>query len=83
MFQIKASDSIAKQVNAILTSHIETKGENWLVSLGYGPSNDYAQSVVSLIMGLTGCYVRFETVARYVRQHKARIRAKQSLNKTF
>lgn len=78
MFQIKASDSVAKQVNTILKSHIETKGENWLVSLGYGPSNDYAQSVVSLIMGLTGCYVRFETVARYVRTEKARIRAKQA-----
>lgn len=75
MLQLKASQSIAGQVNTIIKSHIEAKGEAWLVSLGYGPSNDYAQSVVSLIMGLTGQYVRFETVARYIRQHKARINA--------
>jgi hypothetical protein len=83
MYNIKASQSIATQVSTIIKSHVETKGENWLVSLGYGPSNDYAQSVVGLIMSLTGCYVRFETVARNIRTEKARIRAKLALNKTF
>lgn len=81
MYQFNKSDSVAKRVNEVIKSHIETRGETWLVSLGYAECNDYAQSVVSLIMGLSGDYVRFETVARYIRQHKARIRTKQALNK--
>lgn len=81
MYQFKKSSSIASRVNEVIKSHIETRGESWLLGLGYGPSNDYAQSVVSLIMGLSGEYVRFETVARYIRQHKARIRTKQALSK--
>jgi len=79
MYNIKASDSVAKQVTTVLKAHLETNGDKWLISLGYGPSNDYAQSVVSLIMGLTGTYVRFETVARYIRTEKARIRAKLAI----
>lgn len=82
MYQFKKTQSVSFRVNEVIKSHIETRGENWLVSLGYGPSNDYAQSVVSLIMGLSGDYVRFETVARYIRDHKARIRAKQRLEMT-
>ena len=79
MYNLSNKQSIATQVKQVIKSHIETKGESWLVSLGYGPSNDYAQSVVGLIQSLTGTYVRFETVARYVRTEKARIRAKQRL----
>jgi len=78
MYNIKSTQSVATQVKNVLKAHLETNGENWLITLGYGPSNDYAQSVVSLIMGLTGTYVRFETVARYIRIEKARIRAKQA-----
>ena len=77
MFNLNKNNSIGSQVRSVLKSHIETKGENWLISLGYGPSNDYAQSVVGLIMSLTGTYVRFETVARYIRTEKALIKAKQ------
>lgn len=79
MFQFKPSDSLAKKVNKVIVSHIETRGEKWFVSLGYGASNDFAESITNLIMGLTGEYTRFETVARYIRVHKARIRAKQAL----
>lgn len=82
MFQFEKKDSMAEKVNKVIQSHVETRGEKWLVSLGYGPSNDFAQSVTNLIMGLTGEYVRFETVARYIRQHKARIRAKQAQTET-
>ena len=78
MIQLKRTTAIVSQVETIVKSHIETKGENWLLTLGYGPSNDYAQSVVSLIMGLTGNYVRFETVARNIRTIKNRIRARQA-----
>jgi hypothetical protein len=81
MFNINSKQSIAKQVDEVLKAHIETKGENWLVSLGYAASNDYAQSVVGLIQSLTGQYTRFETVARYIRVKKSQIRAKQRLLK--
>lgn len=81
MYQFKKSDSVAKRVNEVIKSHIETRGETWLVSLGYAECNDYAQSVVSLIMGLSGDYVRFETVARYIRNHKSSIRTRQALTK--
>lgn len=77
MFNLKSTDSVSRQVSKVVKSHIEANGEAWLITLGYGPSNDYAQSVVSLIMGLTGSYVRFETVARYIRNQKAAIRSRQ------
>lgn len=76
MLTIKSNQSVRFQVSSVLKAHLETNGDQWLISLGYGPSNDYAQSVVSLIMGLTGTYVRFESVARYIRTEKARIRVK-------
>ena len=77
MYNIKSTQTVGQQVRTILAAHISANGENWLVSLGYGPSNDYAQSVCSLIMGLTGTYVRFETVARYIRTKKSHIRLSQ------
>jgi len=77
MYNINTKQTIATQVKTVIKSHVETKGEQWLVSLGYAASNDYAQSVVGLIMSLTGQYTRFETVARYIRLEKARIRSAQ------
>lgn len=81
MYQFKKTQSVAFRVNEVIKSHIETRGENWLLGLGYMECNDYAQSVVSLIGALSGDYVRFETVARYIRQHKSRIRVKQATTK--
>lgn len=79
MYSINNKQNIGQQVRAIVKSHVETNGESWLVTLGYQASNDYAQSVVGLISALTGQYTRFETVARYIRVEKSRIRAKQRL----
>ena len=75
----KSTDSVAKRVNTVIQSTIEIRGENWLVSLGYAECNDFAEAVRRQV-SYTGTHLnecRFETVARYVRQHKARIRAKQ------
>jgi len=71
MYSIKVSDSIGQQVSKVLKAHIEANGAAWLVNLGYGPSNDYAASVASLITSVTGRYTRFETVARYIRAEKS------------
>lgn len=76
MFQIKSTDSISSLVNGVIKSHIDTKGEAWLLGLGYGPCNDYADSIARELTQTTGYYVRFETVARYIRANKAAIRAK-------
>lgn len=75
----KSTDSISKRVNSVIKTDIELRGETWLVNLTYGECNDYAQKVVyqcEMLFSLSREHVRFETVARYIRQHKARIRAK-------
>jgi hypothetical protein len=79
MQDINSRQSVSTQVNRVIQSHIEIRGEKWLTSLGYGPSNDYCQSVANIVTALTGTYVRFETVARYIRKTKAQLRAKQRL----
>jgi hypothetical protein len=76
MYNINNKQSIGTQVKEVVKSHIETRGETWLITLGYAASNDYAQSVVGIIQALTGQYTRFETVARYIRKQKAVIRSK-------
>lgn len=81
MKQFSKASSIASRVNSIIKSDIESRGETWLVCLGYADCNDYAQSVVdrASYIGTTKEHVRFETVARYVRTTKAQIRAKLDL----
>lgn len=81
MFQFKATQSIASRVNRVIQSHIETRGEVWLVNLGYAECNDFAQLVVDQVsyVGTHKEFIRFETVARYVRSTKAMIRRKLEL----
>lgn len=78
MQQFKKNQTIASRVQAIINSDVESRSETWLISLGYADCNDYAQSVVNRVSCTdTGLeHIRFETVARYVRTTKSKIRAK-------
>ena len=69
--------NISSKVYTIVNSHIETNGAGWLLSLGYGPCNDYADTVAQQVTRETGYYIRFETVARNIRIIKARLKANQ------
>lgn len=66
------SKSLSQQVKAVVKSHVEVNGATWLLTLGYGPSNDYAQYVADLLK------CRFETAARYIRIEKNRVRNEQA-----
>lgn len=83
MYQFKSADSVSKRVNAVIKSTIETRGESWLLGLGYMECNDFAQLVVDQVSYTSGYkeHIRFETVARYVRQHKSAIRTRNALSK--
>lgn len=75
MFEFKSSQTIAERVNKILDSHIEIKGAEWLLRLGYADCNDYAEQVRQTVsFSSNNEHVRFETVARYIRQRKAALR---------
>lgn len=78
MKQFSTTSSIASRVLSIIKSDIESRSEAWLVGLGYADCNDYAQTVVNRASFCNGTmqHVRFETVARYVRTEKSKIRAK-------
>jgi len=80
MKQFSQSSSIISRVTSIIKSDVESQGEAWLLALGYAACNDYAQSVVNRAMFcLTGTqHVRFETVARYVRTAKTRIKTRNA-----
>lgn len=69
-------NTIASRVKSVLKTDIEAKGKAWLAGLGYAESNDYAQSVVFRVSVINGGveHIRFETVARYIRDEKASIR---------
>lgn len=74
----KHTESIASRVDKVVKSTIETRGETWLISLTYGECNDFAEQVRRQVsyVGTTLNEVRFETVARCIRYHKRKIRAK-------
>lgn len=64
--------SINFVVTSYLKSQVEIQGGNaWILNMGYAECNDYAETVRQLLSAKTGFYLRFETVARYVRKFKA------------
>ena len=78
MKQFSATQTISSRVLNIIKSDIESRSEAWLIGLGYADCNDYAQTVVNRASFCNSGiqHVRFETVARYVRTEKSKIRAK-------
>jgi hypothetical protein len=83
MFKFSKTQYVSTRVNEIVKSHVETRGENWLLALGYQECNDYAELVRTTVSQCSGFeHIRFETVARYVRQYKARLRKKQAAEKS-
>lgn len=78
MKQFSKTATISSRVLSVIKSDVEARSEAWLCGLGYADCNDYAQSVVNRVAytqsGLE--HIRFETVARYVRSEKSKIRAK-------
>ena len=68
--------TIKSRTTTILKADLEVRSEQWLVGLSYGECNDYASSVVARVQFETAAHVRFETVARIIRDFKAQIRAK-------
>lgn len=61
---------ISDEVKAYLNSQVEISGNSWLLNMGYAECNDYAETVRQLLSDKSGQYLRFETVARYVRAFK-------------
>lgn len=79
MFQATKGTTTATRVNSIIDSDVESRGAGWLLGLGAGACNDYAQSVVDRASYTPTGFdpVRFETVSRYIRAHKAKLKAAQ------
>lgn len=78
MFNFSKTQSVSKRVHEVVKSHIDTRGEAWLLSLGYQDCNDYAELVRTTVSQCSGFeHIRFETVARYIRQTKSSIKARQ------
>ena len=80
MKQFTGGSSIISRVTSIIKADVESQGEAWLLALGYAACNDYAQSVVNrAAFCVNGTqHVRFETVARYVRTAKTRIKTRNA-----
>jgi hypothetical protein len=79
MFKFSKTQTVSYRVNEVVKSHVETRGEAWLLALGYQDCNDYAEMVRSIVSQSSGFeHVRFETVARNIRSIKSRIKAKQA-----
>lgn len=70
---------ISSRVYGIVKTDVESKGASWLLTLGAGDCNDYAETVrVRASLATNGIdHVRFETVARYIRQYKVKLAAQQ------
>lgn len=62
--------TIQKSVLEVVKQHVETRGEQWLLGLGYAECNDYAEIVKNIVSVNRNEYMRFETVARYIRTYK-------------
>ena len=67
----KKKGTIKTQVETVVKSHTDIRGEAWLLQLGFGECNDYAASVASVLQE------RQSTVERYIREYKEILRAKQ------
>lgn len=78
MKQFSKTSSLSSRVLSIIKSDVESRSEAWIVGLGYADCNDYAQSVVNRVAYTQSGFehIRFESVARYVRTEKSKIRAK-------
>jgi hypothetical protein len=61
-------------------AQVEVKGQDWLLALGYRECNDYAEILKAQLMAKNNEYYRFETVARYVREHKECLRIARERN---
>lgn len=80
MFNFKKTQTVSDRVSQVTQATIEVRGEAWLLSLGHGPCNDFAQLVTNTVSQESGFeHIRFETVARYIRARKAKLRALQAI----
>jgi len=66
--------TIKARVEKLVKSHIESKGTPWILSLSIGECNDYAESVAAILE------CRYETVARRIRELKAKYRRELERN---
>ena len=62
--------SINKSVLDVVKAHVAANGEAWILGLGYAACNDYAEAVKNIVSINRNEYMRFETVARYIRTYK-------------
>lgn len=62
--------TINQSVLEVVKSHIEVNGQAWILGLGYAQCNDYAEAVKNIVSINRNEYMRFETVARYIRTYK-------------
>lgn len=78
MFNFSKTASVASRVATVVNAHVEQRGDAWILGLGYQECNDYAALVVATVSAASQFeHIRFETVARYIRTTKNRIRAKR------
>jgi hypothetical protein len=78
MKQFSKTASISSRVLSVIQSDVAARSEAWICGLGYADCNDYAQSVLNRVAYTASGFehIRFETVTRYVRIEKSKIRAK-------
>ena len=78
MFTFKSTTTIKSRIESVVRSHVEIRGEAWLLQMGYETCNDYAAQVTELVkFASNNEHIRFETVARCIRAYKVRIKAAQ------
>lgn len=62
--------TLKSKVIQMVNEDVAGRGQEWLLGLGYQECNDYAEITKNRLQQTTGRYVRFESVARYIREIK-------------
>lgn len=71
--------TIKQQVLTMVKEQVQVRGQDWILGLGYAECNDYAQTIVNCLNVKHNGYYRFETIARYIRDYKEDLKAKQTV----
>ena len=78
MFKFSKSNTVISRVYAVVKQDVETRGANWLLSLGYQECNDYAAIVRNTVSQCSGFeHIRSETVGVYIRKYKRSLKLQQ------
>ena len=70
--------TLKTKVAQMVQEDVAGRGQEWLLALGYQECNDYAEITKNRLQMSSGNYIRFESVARYVRQIKEKLNSAKS-----